>query len=234
MASQVTNVSNIFKSREPMATNTDQRAVARLPTKAPSRLRFQGILDEAERLILEHGLGGFSIPVLAERLGYTRASIYFFFPTPNAVLNELSRRYFQESGAQIMEFARARDLLSWRDLLEQVLTFTANYYNKRPVARILLLGGAIADQNNLVAEETNQQLGELFRILFQMRGVNLPKKPDVAWILMDIVDAVLRHSQHRYRRITEECRDEALRAATAYVSLYADAPGQSRKIRRRK
>src|ERR1700693_5869338 len=56
MASQVTNVSNIFKSREPMATNIDQRAVARLPTKAPSRLRFQGILDEAERLILEHGL----------------------------------------------------------------------------------------------------------------------------------------------------------------------------------
>jgi AcrR family transcriptional regulator len=214
-----------------MPTNLDQRAVARLPTKAPSRVRFQGILDEAERLILEHGLGGFSIPALAERLGYTRASIYHFFPTPYAVLNELSRRYFQESGALIMEFARARDLLSWRELLKQVMTFTADYYNKHGVARILLLGGAIADQNNLVAEETNQQLGELFRILFQMRGVDLPKKPDVAWILVDIVDAVLRHSQHRYRRITDACRDEALRAATAYLSLYADSPRPARKTR---
>jgi hypothetical protein len=118
--------------------------------------------------------------------------------------------------------------------LDQVMTFTADYYNQRTAARILLLGGAIADQDHLVAEETNQQLGELFRILFQMRGVDLPKEPDVAWILVDIVDSVLRHSQHRYRRITDECRDEALRAATAYVSFYAEAPRQTRKASRRK
>jgi AcrR family transcriptional regulator len=230
----VTKVSKIDKSGPPVRKTPDQRAVARLPTKAPSRIRFQGILDEAERLIAECGLGGFSIPALAERLGYTRASIYHFFPTPYAVLNELSRRYFQESAALIMEFARARELLTWRELLDQVMTFTADYYNQRTAARILLLGGAIADQNHLVAEETNQQLGELFRILFQMRGVDLPKEPDVAWILVDIVDSVLRHSQHRYRRITDECRDEALRAATAYVSFYADAPRQTRKASRRK
>src|SRR5271168_1743638 len=111
-----------------MSTALEPRAQARLPTKAPSKIRFQGILDEAERLVLEHGLGGFSIPALAERLGYTRASIYHFFPTPNAVLNALSRRYFQESVIQIMAFARARDMLSWRDLLTQVVDFAAEYY----------------------------------------------------------------------------------------------------------
>jgi AcrR family transcriptional regulator len=212
-----------------MATKLDQRSQARLPTKAPSRIRFQGILDEAERLVLEDGLNTFSIPALAARLGYTRASIYHFFPTPHAVLNELSRRYFQESAAQIMEFARTKDMLSWQELLVQVMNFAANYYNERPVARMLMLGGPLADKNYSIQEETNEQLGGLFRVLFQIRGFDLPKEPDVAWIFVDIVDGVLRHSQHRYCHITDGCRDEALRVATAYLGLYADTKQRQRR-----
>jgi AcrR family transcriptional regulator len=206
-----------------MATRLDQRAVARLPTKRPSRERFQGILDEAEKLLLEHGLNGFSIPILAERLGYTRASIYFFFPTPYAVLNELSRRYFQDSCKQVMEFARARDEMSWRELMARAIHFGADYYNQRPVARMLLLGGTSTDQNFLIQEETNQQLGQVFRTLFHVRGIDLPTEPDAAWIVVDIVDGVLRHSQYRYNRITDGCRDEAVRAATSYLATYAEA-----------
>jgi hypothetical protein len=87
----------------------------------------------------------------------------------------------------------------------------------------------VTDQNFRVQEETNEQLGRVFRALFQARGIDLPKKPDVAWIAVDIVDGVLRHSQYRYGRITVACRDEAVRAATSYLALYAEASPHPRR-----
>ena len=206
-----------------MSMQMDRRAVARLPTKAPSRARFEGILREAERLLLDHGFNGFSIPILAERLGYTRASLYHFFPTPHAVLNELSRRHSEESSTKIMAFAATRTDLSWQALMTEVMNFAAEYYNASPLARMLLLGGPLADQNFRIQEETNGTLGEVFRSLFRMRGVDLPTDPDVAWISVDIADGVLRHSQYRHDRITDRCRDEAAHAAIAYLAPYAGA-----------
>jgi AcrR family transcriptional regulator len=211
-----------------MQAKLDQRALARQPTRRPSRARFAGILDEAEQLLLERGLDGFSIPTLAERLSYTRASIYHFFPTPYALLNELSRRYFQESSAQVMEVARGWGDLPWRELMNRVLRFAADYYNARPVARILLLGGPVTDQNFRIQEQTNEELGRVFRALFQMRGIELPKQPDVAWIAVDIVDGVLRHSQYRHDRITNACRDEAVRAVVSYLEPYAKRSSRHR------
>src|SRR5207244_1726842 len=99
-----------------------------------------------------------------------------------------------------------------------------DYYNARPVARILLLGGPVTDQNFRIQEQTNEELGKVFRALFKERGIELPKEPDVAWIAVDIVDGVLRHSQYRHGRITNACRDEALRAVIAYFEHYADRP----------
>jgi hypothetical protein len=106
--------------------------------------------------------------------------------------------------------------------LARVLQFAADYYNARPVARILLLGGPVTDQSFRIQEQTNEQLGQLFRALFQMRGIDLPKEPDLAWIAVDIVDGVLRHSQYRHDRITDACREEAVRAVVAYLEPYAE------------
>lgn len=206
-----------------MSLPLDRRAVARQPIKPPSRARFQGVLDAAEQLLLEQGLNGFSIPALAERLGYTRASIYHFFPTPYALLNELSRRYYEESSTLIMELARAAGGQPWKALLEQLLQVSAAYYNARPVARMLLLGRLMTDENFSIQEQTNQRLGQLFRGLFQDRGIELPKEPDVGWIAVDIVDSILRHSQYRHDRITDACRDEALAAVIAYLSVHVES-----------
>jgi AcrR family transcriptional regulator len=211
-----------------MQPKLDRRALARQPIKPPSRARFEGILDEAEQLLLEQGLNGFSIPALAERLGYTRASIYHFFPTPYALLNELSRRYFQESSTQVMGVARGWDELPWRELLARMLQFAADYYNARPVARILLLGGPVTDQSFRIQEQTNEEIGRVLRAIFQMRGIDLPEEPDVAWIAVDIVDGVLRHSQYRHDHITDACRDEAVCAVVAYLEPYAKRSSRHR------
>jgi AcrR family transcriptional regulator len=217
-----------------MEQKLDERALARQPTKLPSRARFEGVLDEAEKLLLEQGLNGFSIPVLAERLGYTRASIYHFFPTPYAMLNELSHRYFKESSTLIIELAQGFGGLAWGELIARVVSFAAEYYNARPIARMLLLGGPVTDQSFRIQEQTNEQLGAMIHTEFQKRGFVLPKEPDAAWITVDIADGILRHSQYRYDRITDQCRDEAVYAMTAYLARYTDEGVTPAGSRRRK
>ena len=63
-----------------MSDELDTLATAKRPTQKRARERFERVLDAAEELLVESGLSGFSIPVLAERLGYTRGSVYAYFP----------------------------------------------------------------------------------------------------------------------------------------------------------
>lgn len=113
-------------------------AFARQPTHAKSRQRFQLILDAAEQLVEEAGVSGFSIPELAKRLNFTRASIYHFFPTPVAVLNELEMRYHEESKNQIIDAGVGATGAEWERIIRVGIEQTAEYYNGNAVARMLL------------------------------------------------------------------------------------------------
>ena len=115
---------NILHGRYPfrlMNDALDPLAIARQPTQQRARARFDSILAEAERLLIEQGLAGFSIPLLAERLGYTRGSVYAYFPTPYAILNELVLRYLVELEGEF--FARTEKLrkLNWSEGIEAVV-----------------------------------------------------------------------------------------------------------------
>jgi AcrR family transcriptional regulator len=207
-----------------MRIEVDESAIARQPQKAATRDRFEGILREAEALLLEHGINGFSIPILADRLGYTRASIYRFFPTPYSVLNELSSRHFEDLTQRIRGLASECADMAWQDLLAELIRFAASYFNDRPAARLLMLGGALTDLSFSVQEQTNQSLGQVIRTQLAAHGLDLPEEPDRAWIAVGIVDGVLRHSQFRYGRVTAACCDEAVRAMVSYLSPPADRP----------
>ena len=195
----------------------DEHATARQPQKRATRDRVEGILREAEAILLAEGINGFSIPMLAARLGYTRASIYRFFPTPYAVINKLSLRYFDDLSERVKHLARVHTEMGWQDLLALLIRFSAIYYNERPAARLLMLGGALTDMSFSVQEQTNQDLGNMIRVLLQDRGLTLASEPDRASIAVGIIDGILRHSQYRYGRVTDECCEEAIRASIAYL-----------------
>jgi AcrR family transcriptional regulator len=141
----------------------DPLAVAKQPTQQRAKERFDRILAEAEALLNENGLSGFSIPAIAERLGYTRGSIYAYFPTPYAVLNELVKRYLAQLEAEF--FSRAEELraLGWREGIAAVVDVAVAFHNSHPAARLLILGGAVTDDSYRAQELTNKRLGQLCR-----------------------------------------------------------------------
>ncbi|MGB1581754.1 MAG: TetR/AcrR family transcriptional regulator, partial [Nevskiales bacterium] len=158
----------------------DPSAVAKVPSQPRAKQRFESILKESEALLLEAGLAGFSIPALAERLGYTRGSVYAYFPTAYAVINELASRYLAELEA--LYVGRREDLsrLNWRDAVRMVVDEAVNYYNQKPIASLLILGGAATDDGYRAQELTIKRLGDLARAIYASKGLTFPQDPDVA------------------------------------------------------
>src|SRR5207247_1506052 len=115
-----------------------QRAGAAMPDRRDGDHRRHPEGTGRRGLAADHGLAGFSIPVLAERLDCPRASIYKFFPTPYAVLNELVQRYLAQLETELTE--RSRDVLklAWPEAMKAIVWDAVRFYNANAVARLLV------------------------------------------------------------------------------------------------
>src|SRR5262249_43557471 len=65
--------------------------VRRVPVQARSRQKVAAILEAARSLLMERGMSGLSVEAVASRAGVSVGTIYQFFATKEAVLNELAR-----------------------------------------------------------------------------------------------------------------------------------------------
>ena len=201
---------------------TQAANTARQPQQQRARDRFEKVLSTAEQLLLDKGMSGFSIPELAARLDMTRASIYKFFPTPYAVLNELTHRHLDILEQELTAAAPQIMAAPWSDGIDLLVTIGANFYNGNPVACILILGGSTTDESYQALEMTIDRLGKYGRALLESRGVQLPEPPpDISVLAAEIVTTTYRLSYYLHGEITEPYRAEAAYAMEAYLSRYA-------------
>jgi AcrR family transcriptional regulator len=215
----------------------DPQATPKQPTQQRAKDRFERILAAAEKLLIAEGLAGFSIPALAEQLDYTRGSVYAYFPTPYAILNELAARYLKQ--LEEVFFARADELvgLHWREAVALVVDHAVRFHNSHPAARLLILGGAVTDDSYRAQELTNKRLGDLGRMLWD-QNFDLPKgPPDLFTLAADIGTACFRRSVFEHGSITPAYREAAVAAMTNFLAPYvkaAVAPQRAAPARREK
>lgn len=201
----------------------DDLAVARTPQQDRSRERFEKVLTEADKLLSEAGLSGFSIPTLAERLGFTRRSIYMFFPTPYAVLNELTKRYIEKMQAEIVQLAPTLVNLPAEQNLTRVVFAAADFHNRNPVGRLLILGGAVTDRSFRAQEMFVHQLGNVARQLMEGRGISVPAgPPDIPTVAVEIGTSSFRLSHAMHGEILEEYKVEAAYSMMLYLAEFAE------------
>jgi AcrR family transcriptional regulator len=194
----------------------------RQPLQQRAKDRFERVVDGARELLLESGLSGFSIPELAARLGYSRATIYNFFPTPYTIFNELTRRYLTELEQMLYRGAEGLQQASWQTGARAMAAFAARFYNANPVARLLILGGPITDESYRAQELMIQRLGQLVQQVFTQRGIKLPASPpDVSLLTVEIGTTCFRVSFFLHGEITPQYEEEAGKAMIAYLSGYA-------------
>jgi AcrR family transcriptional regulator len=194
-------------------------ALPRRPRQQRAIDRCEAVLDEAAALLAKRGLSGFSIPAVAERLGYTRASIYKFFPTPYAVLNELIRRHFV--GLEEKLAAAAADLASvaWQDVVRIIVREAAAYHNAHPVGMMLSLGGAVTDESYRSYALTVEHLGTLASSLLRARGLDVATaRLDIGALAVDLGTTCFRHGYLKHGRITPEYREAAAAVMIQFIS----------------
>lgn len=204
-----------------MPDDLDPAAIAKQPKQERARARVQGMLDAAEALLLDSGLSGFSIPVLAQRLGAVRGSIYAYFASPNALFNELASRYL----AQVLVlFSGSKHLSSmpWRKGIETGVRIAADYYDSHPVARLLILGGAVTDTSFRAQEQIIKRIGDLGRTAWHARGIHLPSEPDVAALAIDLGMSCFRRSVFAHGTIKPAYREMAARVMCDFLQPYVE------------
>lgn len=202
----------------------DQRALPRKPQRQRALDRFELVLEASSTLLTRAGLGGFSIPAVAQQLGFTRASIYKFFPTPYAILNELTRRHFVDLERKLASEAAALLDLPWQDVVRAVVRHAAAFHNAHPVGMMLALGGAVTDESYRSYALTVKHLGNLARQLLVARGLDVPAVPvDVAALAVDLGTTCMRQSYALHKTITPAYQDAAAGVMIGYLG--AQLPG---------
>lgn len=199
----------------------DDLAVPRVPQQDRSRERFEKVVAEADKLLAESGLSGFSIPVLAERLGFTRRSIYMFFPTPYAVLNELTRRYIESMQKDIMNIMSKIGDKPIEEVLVKIVFASADFHNRNPVGRLLILGGSVTDRSFKAQEMFIHQLGGVARQLMIAQGIDVPAgPPDIPTVAVELGTSCFRLSHASYGEIREEYKTEAAYTMLLYLAEF--------------
>jgi AcrR family transcriptional regulator len=199
----------------------------RKPLQQRSLDRVEAVLDESRKVLAREGIAGFSIPVIAERLGYTRASIYNFFPTPYAILNELARRDLVALEESIVQYLLGQPRAPWRERVRGSVRAAVQFYDKHPVARMLILGGALTDEGYRALALTVRHLGAAAQRLFSGVGpYALPQVPvDVSTLAVDLGTTCLRQSVLLHGKIVRAYEEEAVRVMTGYLESYFE-PGE--------
>lgn len=187
------------------------------PIQARSRAKVEAILATAERQIAEAGLDEFSLPRLAERLGIPRATVYRYFPSPQALLLELAQGYLREREQLIP--AAWGDTDCWRTGIARLIRAAAAYYITRPTARAVLLHNGMTPEVAAVLRETVDRLAATVRNLFEQRAQvpRLPSDPDPYAISVEVVTAIFTLSERRHRQVTDTFIDEACRVIESYM-----------------
>ena len=201
----------------------DPLAVARVPQQRRAKERFEAVLREAEIVLEEYGVPGFSIPIVAERLHMTRGSVYAYFPTPYALFNELVRRHVAALESLYRERSDELRGQTWWNGIEWAVSQAVEYHNTHPGARMLMLGGAVTESSYSALEALLKRLGQLVRAVFESHPGKRrlpPSDPDVFTLAIDMGLACFRRSYFEYGRITPAYRDEAIRAMRHYLSSH--------------
>ena len=79
------------------------------------------ILDVTEEMVRQQGYNGFSFRDIAARVNVKSASVHYHFPTKNALLCALARRYLERFETELAQ-ARQSDhdlVATWRGLFRQ-------------------------------------------------------------------------------------------------------------------
>ncbi len=121
------------KKKADSAPPAEELRPARAPQQDRGLKRVESILDAAESVIAEMGVDAASTNAIAERAGASVGSLYHFFPSKEAIIEALARRFAdrkRELNARAIPVERAG--MPLEEIFERVIESHAHFVDETP------------------------------------------------------------------------------------------------------
>lgn len=200
---------------------------SRAPLQKRSQQRVALGLQAAERLLVSKGPEETSIPEIAIESGVPRASLYQFYPNKYAIFAHLAQihllRLEHIVKAKTLEGINT-NLQNLEVMLTLLTNIVADYYDATPVASILVLGGPFSQSSYHAQEAMIEDITQTIRKFFSQVDppLALPEKPDVVMLVIEIAFTCMKHGYYREQIISPMIREQAAKAALAYLRSWGN------------
>ena len=210
----------MHRSASPASLDSSRLGI-RLPRQKRGQLRFEAILDSAEKLLETLHPEDISVYTMAEDLGISPPSMYQFFSDASQVFIALSERIHSRF-VHGFDTPPNGEFATWQELMSLRFREGREFYNGHAAARRLLLGSglsaAIRARDLLIDRQLAlRSLDEFERYFF------FPEIPDIIerfTELLVINDAIWTLSVHRHDAITDAYEEQARRARESYSRTF--------------
>jgi AcrR family transcriptional regulator len=198
------------------------RSTPKAPKRAGARARLDAILDAAEALAATRGIEGLSLPLLAQAAGVPASSLYHFFPSTEAVLVALVRRY---NGLMDQALEAAIEDLptdTWQAMARRLSSRARAFHDAHPVYARLILRTAAFDALRDADDEHIRQLARRFLDLLRTH-FHVPDAPDLVTplsVAMAISDRIWALLPDDDGNISDKAFEESQIAMIAYLANY--------------
>jgi AcrR family transcriptional regulator len=202
--------------------NAKTTPAARKPSQRRSRLRFETLLDAADRLLAEKETTDVGLYDIAAVAGVPPASVYHLFPTKEAAFAALAERYLSGLSEHILQPVDLSIVQKWQEFMLLEMHRAIEFYNLHSVMLKLFFGANVVHDVRLLDVQNvdmaaSATYGRLDRY-FEMPYVHNPSAKFAA--VIGIYDGIWMASYARHGRITDEFARESGLAAIAYCETF--------------
>jgi AcrR family transcriptional regulator len=207
-------------SQQSLTLDARQRIAPRKPQRANGLLRYEVLLDAAERLLISCGPDALTIQRLAVEAEVPMASVYHFFPGPAAVSIGLAERYLAGLAEVIGQPVADADSQPWQAIVATLMDRAVAYYVDHPYAQQLILGSDHSWQIRQFDLANNRLLAEFVADLLESKFPQADRSTLLQAIIVAISvgDAVLALAVAEPGGITPDSGHEATLAICGYMT----------------
>ena len=198
----------------------EQKKATREPSRERGRARRELLLATAKAMISEdRSLEGLPLQEIAKRAGVPRVSLYYFFPSVEALMETL----YSEALLQMTnELAQTPfdSAISWQKLIDTILDETRSHYERNPVTQILALSPLSFTLLNGIHRDYGEALSALL-----CAHAGLPTSAKLrrgCEIASELADTVWRKSFVETGKVTATLHRQAKAAVLSYLEDVID------------
>lgn len=198
---------------------------SRVPQQERGQRRVEQILDAAEGVFAELGVGETTMQVIADRAGSSMGSLYHFFPNKDAIVEALGARYaevIRETNERAMPFELVH--LGAEELFERIFKAQIEFIERTPAFNAV--HDAVQRNCPAIYDALNQALvGHVGRFL----ALRYPKLPEPQRLASAMVAVATVHAVvHLASRLPVPFREGVIREARAMLVTHYGAYDRAR------